>query len=453
MQLKTRGKIRGGLIAASCALLGTGHVRAQDLPASTADSDTNNGQIDWLLASALAYYHENGRIQAIEPVIDVSKDDGNGEVFDYNLTYDSLSGATPNGALTSNKPQTFAQPSGTTLNPTPHTYTTPSGQIGVETPKLYTVNPGQLPEDPNYHDQRVGLGASWQLPWSRLSRWSLGGKFSAEHDFLSFTGDASIARDFNEKNTTLLLSVNDEADSIRPIGGAPVPGSNYSLFEKTSSTSKNGVGMLLSATQVVSRQWLTEFNLTADRFRGYLNDPYKILSIVDGAGNTLGYLYERRPEERTRVSAYLENRVAWEHLSAALSLRYMGDDWHIRSDTAQFRITWWNTDRDQYWEPTLRWYRQTAADVYQPWIAATSASSFGLGSADQRLANFHALTYGLKYGIKLESVLNQPGAEFNVRAEYYQQFIQETLAGPGALQGLNLYPSLRAILLQFGFSY
>jgi hypothetical protein len=34
---------------------------------------------------------------------------------------------------------------------------------------------------------------------------SVGGKFSVEEDFVSATADASIAHDFNEKNTTLVF--------------------------------------------------------------------------------------------------------------------------------------------------------------------------------------------------------------------------------------------------------
>ena len=39
--------------------------------------------------------------------------------------------------------------------------------------------------------------------------------------------------------------------------------------------------MLLGVTQVMTRNWLTEFNISVDRFKGYLNDPYKITSIIN----------------------------------------------------------------------------------------------------------------------------------------------------------------------------
>jgi hypothetical protein len=432
MQLKPDATgVRRRLIAASCALLSATAARSQEVSTVSADS----GKSDWLFDSAVAYYRENGRIQAVEPVVNLSKDYGDGEALGLNLTYDALSGSSPNGALTSNKPQTFGSASGKGLTVSSHTYTTA---------------PGQLPVDPNYHDQRVAVGWGWQQPLTRLTSTSFRGKVSYEHDFLSATVNATIAHDFNQKNTTLSFGINDESDSIHPIGGAPVPGGDYALFEETGHKSKNGVGALLRVTQVMTRSWLSEFNLSVDRFNGYLNDPYKIISVIDTFGNTTGYVYENRPDERIRRSAYLENRVGWERTSAALSLRYMSDDWGIHSATAQLHLRWWTSDRGQYWEPTVRWYRQTAADFYTPWINGATIRSVGFASADERLGAFHALTYGLKYAVKWG---DQTGSEMSFRLEYYQQLVDNRAPAPSALQGLNLYPNLQAVLFQVGVSF
>jgi hypothetical protein len=211
--------------------------------------------------------------------------------------------------------------------------------------------------------------------------------------------------------------------------------------------------VVLGVTQVMTRRWLSEFNISADRFSGYLNDPYKAVSVLDTAGSPTGYVYENRPGSRTRKSAYMENRVGWERESATLSLRYMTDNLGIQSETAQVRLRWWNGPRDQYLEPTVRWYKQTAADFYQPWITGDPGAYV---SADSRLAALHALTYGVQYGIKLSDRLGQfgrQGTEFSVRLEYYQQTIESAPHEPAQLQGLDLYPSLKAFFLQFGFSY
>jgi hypothetical protein len=438
MQLKPRaplakaGNARRQLIAASCALLGAATSRSED--AGTAPAGSRLWE-DWSVDSAVAYYHEDGRIQAVEPVVDIAKVFADGQVLNVNATFDSLSGSSPNGALTSRSAQTFASPSGKASH-------------------RYTIAPGRLPVDSNYQDDRIALSGSWASPLTRVDQLSVGGKLSAEDDFLSATLNASIAHDFNDKNTTLSFGVDDEYDSLRPIGGAPAPGSDYARSEKTGHKQKNGAGALLGVTQVITRNWLSEFNVSLDRFKGYLNDPYKITSIIDGAGNTTGYEFESRPDQRTRKSGYWENRLAWNRqLSTALSLRHMSDNWGVRSDTAQVHLRWTSSGRDWYVEPTFRWYRQTAADFYTPFILNSAEPAIVHESSDFRLGAFHALTYGLKYARKLPGLGSRDESEFSVRAEYYQQTVDERMAVPASLQGLDLYPGLKAILVQVGWRF
>jgi hypothetical protein len=429
--------VRRKLIAASCALLGSSAARAE--PGSITDQI---GRLieDWKFQSALAYYREDGRIQAIEPVISAARDLSDGGKLAFNFTFDSLSGSSPNGALPSRLPQTFASPSAKSFAAARH---------------LYTVSPGRLPSDPDYSDARVAGGVDWTHPLSRLMRLSVGGKVSYEDDFYSATVSTAVERDFNDKNTTVSLGVSGEFDFLQPIGGAPTPLSDYALFEKGGHETKRGQALLAGLTQVMTRNWLSEINLSLDRFSGYLNDPYKIVSVLDGVGDPVSYVYENRPDSRTRRSVYLDNRIGWKRESAGLSLRYMTDTWGVHSDTAQFRLRWWTAAADQYFEPSVRWYRQSAADFYRPWIPQNGPQET-YESADSRLAAFHALTYGLKYGIKLADHFGgfgREGTEFTVRLEYYQQTIQNGPTAPAALQGLDLYPSLKAVLFQIGFSY
>ena len=435
MQLKPRVPLtqqapaRRRLMAASCALLSAGAARSEQ----TAPVDSGLLE-DWSVDSALAYYHEEGRIQAIEPVVDVAKVFADGQALNFNVTFDALSGASPNGALPSRNPQTFSSPSGKLKH-------------------QYTTAPGQLPVDPDYEDDRIAVSGNWTVPFTRLDQVTVGAKLSAEDDFFSVTVNASIAHDFNEKNTTLSFGIDNEYDSIHPIGGAPVPGSDYALAEKqTGGKTKDGTGLLLGVTQVMTRNWLSEFNVSVDRFTGYLNDPYKFISIINGAGGTTGYEYESRPDQRTRKSAYWENRVAWSsRISTASSLRYMTDDWGVRSDTAQLHLRWSLSNRDRYIEPTVRWYRQAAADFFTPFVLTTQKPTDE--SSDSRLAAFHAMTYGVKYAQKLPGLGSRPESEVSIRAEYYQQTLDVRTAVPQALQGLDLYPGVKAVLVQIGWRF
>jgi hypothetical protein len=382
----------------------------------------------------LAYYHEDGRIRAIEPIVTVSKTFADGRALNFNATFDTLSGSSPNGALTSRSAQTFTSPSGKSSH-------------------RYMAAPGQLPVDPNYQDDRIAVGADWSVPFTRVTQLSVGAKVSGEDDFYSVTLDASIAHDFNEKNTTLSLGLYDEFDWLHPIGGAPAPGSDYALADKTGDKTKDGVGVLLGLTQAMTRNWLSEVNVSVDRFKGYLNDPYKFTSVIDSAGNTLGYEYESRPGQRTRKSAYWDNRVAWTtQTSTALALRYMSDNWGVRSDTAQMHFHWSFSD-SRYIEPSIRWYRQTAANFYTPFILGTDRATVGYEASDSRLGPFHALTVGLKYAQKLPGIAGRAESEFSVRGEYYRQTLDVRAATPSGLQGLDLYPGLEAILVQVGWRF
>ena len=76
------------------------------------------------------------------------------------------------------------------------------------------------------------------------------------------------------------------------------------------------------------------------------------------------YLYEKRPDSRTKQSLFAEWRYAFDRDSFALNFRFMDDDWGVQSQTAEARYRWNINDRS-YLEPHLRWYTQSAADFYR----------------------------------------------------------------------------------------
>ena len=445
MQLKkSRRSVQSALMAASCALIAAPAIRAQSADDSVAG--------DWQADSALLYYKENqGRVQAIEPVVSLAKDFGDEHVLGLKLTYDSLSGGSPNGALPSHTAQTFATPSGSSLTaPTggTQTYTTPSGRevAQLERVTLYTTPPGGIPLDPNFHDQRIALSASWQQPLGAATRFTAGADLSHEMDFMSAGANAALAHDFNNKNTTLSLGANFEADAIRPIGGVPIAGSDYVLLEKGGNETKTVGGGQLGLTQVFSRYWLAQLNYSYDSARGYQTDPYKILSVIDAGGNAIGYRFEARPSARARQSLYLENKFAIGRDVLDLSLRYLKDDWGIRSQTAELRYRW-ELANGAYVEPHVRYYKQTAADFYSLYLNAADALPQFM-SADPRLASFKGTTFGVKLGLPLSD-----SSELSVRVEQYQQTAQDVPLAFGQLQGLDLNPGLKSLVVQFGFRF
>lgn len=425
MQLKRPGgPLQLGLMAASCALL-SHTARAQS---------ADDAEQPLVLDAALLYYKENaGRVQTIEPVVTLKKDFGDLRVLDGTLTLDSLSGATPNGALPAKTPQTFASPSSTSLTPRPGYKTT-----------LYTIAPGNLPQDPHFKERRVGGDLDWSQPLGLDNTVSYGGHLSTEHDFDSAAAHAGISHDFNSKNTTVSAALSEEYDRIHAHGGNPVPGSDYTLYEKESSQTKSVSGLLVGLTQVLRRNWLTELNYSADRSQGYLTDPYRILSVLDALGNVTGYRYENRPDTRTRQSLYWVNKVAMGPTVLDLSYRRGTDSWAVHSDTVDAHLHV-DLGRGMYLEPLARWYRQSAADFYDLYLSAAGAAP-GFMSADPRLAAFDATTLGLKFGVTVGH-----NGELNLRFEQYQQRPSVQSSALPGLQGLNLNPNLTANIVQLGW--
>jgi hypothetical protein len=426
MQLKrSNPPLRLGLMAASCALLGNTAARAQSAP----DEDPR-----WQVDSALLYYKENlGRLQTVEPVVSLKRDFGDQRVLNGTFVLDSLTGASPNGAIPSRQPQTFASPSSTSITPKPGAKTT-----------LYTIAPGSLPQDPRFHEQRAAGDLDWSQPIGLNSNLSFGGHLSTEHDFNSVAANAAVSHDFSEKNTTLSAGINGEYDQIHARGGNPVPGTEYTLLERQGSQTKNVTGALVGVTQVMTRNWLAELNYSYDRSHGYLTDPYRILSMVDGAGSVVGYRYESRPDSRVRQSLYLSNKVALGPTVLDLSYRRGKDDWGIHSDTIDTHLRL-DLGNDMYLEPHIRWYRQNAADFYHLYLTQSEPLPTYL-SADPRLAEFTGTTFGLKFGIKMSHT-----GELSLRLEEYQQKPTDRSSPLPQLQGLDLNPGIKAVIVQIGW--
>ncbi len=428
MQLKK--PIGGTLAAATCGLLGalpSAPVAAQEAPG-------------WEIDSSLLYYGEDDdRVTDASAMVTARRAFDEDHVLNLGLTIDSLTGATPSGAVPSLGVQTF---------------TTPSGKDS------YTVPAGENPLDDSFLDTRVALTASWQAPLGDAMRWSAGLSASDEYDYLHLGVDARLERDFDRRNTTGYVGVAYSQDDINPVGGAPIPLAPMrevgNLTSKAGDDSKDLVDLLVGVTQVLSRRSLLELSYSYGSADGYLNDPYKFLSVVDpvtgapvagpaGSGLAL-YLYESRPDARTKQSVFAEWRHAFDRDSMAVNVRFMTDDWGIDSQTAEVRYRWNINDRN-YLEPQLRWYTQGAADFYRTALFDGDVVP-RYASADYRLADLDAWTIGAKYGRRTNH------GEFSVRLGYYRQEANpSTGVAVGDLAGFELVRPLTAVIAQFGYKF
>lgn len=424
--------------------------------ADSGSSDVGPSRMD---TAVLFYQEAGGRVRAIEPATTItlhSSDDG---ILTLGFVSDTLTGASPNGAVPSDKTQTFVTPlkvSGSTttvtnasggstviqLPPTP-------GQIAAASfGRQYTTAPGKLPVDPGFHDQRFAGNIGWSQPVGWDTKASLGAGYSSEHDYRAITGNAGLSRDFNAHNTTASLSVNYEFDTSSPYGGTPTPLTVMSAQMKGPDRNRHVVDAVAGLTQVMTRNWLVQLNYSYGLSSGYQNDPYRILSVVDSVtGEPTSYLYENRPNSRRRQSVYLDNKVDVGRNIFDVSFRYFTDSWGIHSETADAsdRISLTSAI---YLQPHVRWYRQTAANFFRYYLVAGQPLA-QYASSDIRLGKFTGLTGGLTLGVKVTD-----SGEVYLRGEYYRQTgVGHPPNAIGQLAGQNLFGGVKATSVMVGYSF
>jgi hypothetical protein len=422
------------LAAATCALLGTTAVTSVDA----------REEPKWDFNTSLLYYGEDGdRVQDISFKSLIRRLYTDDRSLSIGVTIDTLTGATPNGAIRQDTAQTFTRPSG-------------NGS--------YEVPAGDLPLDDTFKDTRLALTAGWQQPAGEKGLLSVGVSASKEYDYLHTGLNASYAHDFNKRNTTVSAGFAYAKDSIEPVGGAPIPFTAMrdvgDIGNRVGDQDKDVLDFVMGVTQVISRDLLVQVNYSYSRSEGYLNNPYKVLSLVDGdTGDTLPrtpgpdggpsgiFLFEGRPEERTQHSLYTQAKYNMNGKVLDVSYRYMTDDWDIDSHTIDARFRWPIGDRS-YLEPHLRFYTQTEAEFYRLSLDESVALP-QYASSDYRMGNFDGTTVGLKYGWKTRN-----DNDLSVRVEWYTQsgtVPADQIIGNQA--GRDNYPDLNALIVQFSYHF
>ena len=414
MQLKHK-KIAGLLSAATCTLLCT--------PLQAEEGD-------WDVDSSILYYAEDDdRVQAIEPVISARKDLGDEEAVSFKLVIDSLTGASATGAVPSTQVQTFTRPSGN---------------------GTYDVSPNDTPLDDTFKDTRIGYSMNWEKPIDRNNRRNYGFNVSHEYDFTSVSVNALWQHDANQKNTTYSYGVNFEYDEIDPVGDVPDELTSMDdQLKGSSSDTRHIVDLLFGVTQVIDRSSLFQINLSLSESDGYMNDPYKLVSVVDSSsGEPIDQLFENRPGSRSRQSLYgkYKKTLSNDDIFTA-SYRYMTDDWGVDSNTFDFTYRL-KFSHGYYLQPRFRYYDQSEADFYT-YFLVEGESVPSEASADYRLGDMEATTIGIKFGREYDRQHS-----WSVRLERYEQTGDSSPSEAiGQLRDQDLYPDVTATIVQLSYSF
>jgi hypothetical protein len=424
---RSRRKVATSLFAATASLLGS----------SSGPSIAQEQTKGWKVDTSASYYGESERVKDASLDVRVQHWFRLGKIT-LRLAVDALTGASASGAAPSVFPQTFTSPSG-------------NGS--------YEIGERSIPLDPTFLDTRIALSANWGRPAGSRGDLDLGLSVSNEYDYFHAGVNGRYSLGLNHRNTTLALGLAYASDTIDPVGGRPIAFAPMlpvgASGNKLGDDSKTVADALIGVTQVLGRRTIGQLNYSFSRSSGYLTDPYKLLSVVDpGTGDPVAgpgipylYLFESRPDERTKQSlfAQIKHRIGRPVIDA--SYRYMTDDWGVRSHTIDVL---WRQPLGERWyvQPHVRYYTQSAADFYRSYLREGDPLP-DHASADYRLGDMDGTTFGIKVGRAVAG-----DQEWSARVEYYRQ---SGRAPPGAsfgsLAGLDLFPSVEAVITQIEYRF
>ncbi len=214
------------------------------------------------------------------------------------------------------------------------------------------------------------------------ARAGLSGGFSLENDYRAINGGVEAETHFWEKNGTLTGGLGFSYDLIEPTDAAQ--------FGRVESETKGSVSGFASFSRVLSASSTLQTGLTYQHQRGYLSDPYKLVSTVLD-----GNVADARPSQRNQVTLLTRYRkhFAWIGSTLHADYRFYIDDWQIYSHT--FELAWHQALWDAFrLVPSLRYYSQSEADFYGLYFDTLAPGQHA--SSDYRLSPYGAMSFRIK---------------------------------------------------------
>ncbi len=367
----------------------------------------------WDVDVGYLHYSEPDYITVDTYMAMINGDLSDKDTIGLGLVFDTLSGATPTGALPGSEiAATTGASSGTPAE---------------------SSKGGTAP----FNDTRLAVDATWGHEWKRLLTSKAGVHISVEGDYTSAGASFAVEMDSKDKSRTLTLGVGTASDKVsRSNEQTPSP-----LTETTSAVMfgagrKNSYDAMVGITQVINRHTVGMLNLTYSQSLGYHTDPYKVISIADSDDAELTTVYEHRPDNRQRYIAYgkinHERPENGHHIS--LSYRLHLDSWDLNSHTLEGSYSF-PFDEIHKLEPFVRVYHQQAANFHTRTINYSGTGTFDTvelpeyASADSRLAQMLSTTVGAKF----RYMTSKKGSIDFRLAYYYRDYKNAILSNDDAI--------------------
>ena len=370
-------------------------------------------------------YGEKSRTNVVEPMARITRLFPSGQVISAQLGIDVMTGASPSGAMPAGRPQTTTSASGT----------------------VSTTAADELPTA-RFSDRRFVLDGDWQRAYFGTLTPMIGLHYSREKDYQSVGATGKLSLDLMQRLTQVTIGGGYNYDDVFPVGGVRVGLSDGIGRVGDGTELKRVTSGLVGLSRVLTRRWMIGVTGSRSHERGYLTEPYKIVSLIQpDSGITVGSVTERRPDTRDRRNVLGSTVYHFARDVLYASYRYYWDDWQVRSHTVDLKYRH-ELESPSYFEPHVRLYTQTSASFFRFGLI-DGAPLPEFASSDLRLGPLKSVTVGGTYGFRLP---DSPG-EWTVRAEYIGQFGDgHPKDAIGVQRQFSLFPSLSIGSLLIGYS-
>jgi hypothetical protein len=366
----------------------------------------------WEIDNSFLYYSEaDDRVSVAKFISAVGGDVSDYDRVNLKAVLDTMSGSTPSGAVKSSGGS--------------NTVTGASGGGGTA---ITDPNASALAK---FDDTRLAISLNWSH--AHQNNWTVdyNGAVSVENDYRSFSGAITVNKETAKKDYKFTVGLAVTYDEIFQVGvgGTPVPLTQIADNQFAGQGEKNTTDLIMGVTHVINRRTIGQVNLAYSISKGYLNDPYKVFSVVDrptGVPIDNSSYFEGRPGDRQRMSLtfHLNHQTFPSNNIIHGSYRYYTDDWEVDSHTLDlnYRFRFVNTN---WIEPRIRLYTQTKAFFYQNQFYVDDGGATDPStkfpeyiSADYRLDDMSSVTPGIRYGREVGT-----NGQLRARLEYmYQSF-------------------------------
>ncbi len=226
----------------------------------------------------------------------------------------------------------------------------------------------------------------------------MGGGLSLENDYESYYGSLGGRWDLNQKLTTVKFGLSySQSETKAIIDHDASPYITKTAFadqiefrggSEILHGDKEDWSTYFGFTQVLNKNALFDTTFGYTHSSGYMENPYKAMTVIFVDPESISpnpdipitgdvrALLEQRPDNRNQFSLNTKYVQYIDPLDAALHLSYQfaHDDWGISAHTFEAE---WIQPLGQGWTitPRIRYYSQSSADFYQPYLTSRQAFS------------------------------------------------------------------------------